>query len=207
MSSKLIPAGQHAEARPWLPRGSAMPNPAARAQDPPPAEEMQARLDAAYQQGYASGETAGAQRASQLLEPAAASLTRIAAELAGMRARIRAEAEEDMVKLALAIARRVLHRELSTDPEAILGIVMAAFQRLNARETHRLRMHPADLAVASGHRALLSFPPGLELSADASLARGSAVFETSRGELDASIDTQLGEIERGFTDLARSRAR
>jgi hypothetical protein len=32
------------------------------------------------------------------------------------------------------------------------------------------------------------------------------LFATSRGELDASIETQLLEIERGFTDIIRRRA-
>ncbi len=41
------------------------------------------------------------------------------------------------------------------------------------------------------------------LSPDASLAPGSAIFETSRGELDASVDTQLAEIDRGFADLCQ----
>jgi flagellar assembly protein FliH len=45
----------------------------------------------------------------------------------------------------------------------------------------------------------------LELVSDAKLPRGSAIFETSRGDLDASIDTQLLEIERGFTDIIRRR--
>jgi flagellar biosynthesis/type III secretory pathway protein FliH len=33
------------------------------------------------------------------------------------------------------------------------------------------------------------------------------VFETSRGDLDASINTQLAEIDRGLTDIVQRRAR
>src|SRR5581483_5832509 len=136
-----------------------------------------------------------------------AALNRIAAELATLRKRFRAEVEEDTVKLAIAIARRVLHREVETDPEAILGLVMAAFQKLNARETHRLRLSPKDAAIVQEHRARFEFPEALQISADASLPPSSAVFETSRGELDASVDTQLAEIGRGFADLVKRRAR
>jgi len=42
---------------------------------------------------------------------------------------------------------------------------------------------------------------------DPQLTPGSAVFETSRGELDASVSTQLDEIQRGLTDLVRRRSR
>jgi flagellar biosynthesis/type III secretory pathway protein FliH len=30
---------------------------------------------------------------------------------------------------------------------------------------------------------------------------GAVVFETSRGSVDAGLDTQLREIERGFADV------
>jgi len=163
-------------------------------------------VQTAYQQGFAAGEAAGAKRASERLEPALAALSATVQDLAGTRKRFRAEAEQDTVKLAISIARRVLHRELATDPEAILGLVIVAFQKLNARETHRLRVSPQDAATIQENRARLEFPPGLEIVTDGSLRRGSAVFETSRGELDASVDTQLAEIDRGFADIMRRRA-
>jgi flagellar assembly protein FliH len=168
--------------------------------------QTDARVKAAYQQGQAASEAAATQRAAQRIEPALASLSHLTQELAGVRKRFRAEAEEDTVKLAIAIARRVLHRELATDREAILGLVIAAFQKLNARETHRLRLSPADMGTLQQYRERLDLPAGLEIVADASLPTGSAIFETSRGDLDASVDTQLAEIERGFADMIRRRS-
>jgi flagellar assembly protein FliH len=168
--------------------------------------QAEARVKAAYQQGQAASEASANQRATQRLDPVLASLTQLTQELAGARKKFRAEAEEDTVKLAIAIARRVLHRELSTDPEAILGLVIAAFQKLNARETHRLRLSPSGAGTLQQYRDRLDLPPGLEILSDSSLPTGSAIFETSRGDLDASVDTQLAEIERGFADLIRRKA-
>src|SRR5437660_1256047 len=168
---------------------------------------MDERVQTAYQQGHAVGEAAGAQRAAQRLDPVFAGLSSVIQELSGARKRLRMEAEEDTVRLAVAIARRVLHRELATDPEAILGLVKAAFAKLNARETHRLRVSPADAAAMEEHRSRLELPPGLEIHADPSLTQGTAIFETSRGDLDASIGTQLFEIERGLADVMRRRAK
>jgi flagellar assembly protein FliH len=180
---------------------------AAEASSPEAEREIQRRLEAARQQGRVEGDSIGAQRAGQRLDPVIASLSALLSDLAQQRPRLRAETEEDTVKLALAIARRVLHRELSADPEALLGLVKAAFQKLNARETHRLRVSPPDAAALQEYRTRLELPPGLEIASDPSLPRGSAVFETSRGELDASVDTQIGEIERGLTDVMRRRAK
>jgi flagellar assembly protein FliH len=106
-----------------------------------------------------------------------------------------------MVRLALAIAQRVLHREIATDPLAILGLVRTGLDRLSARELHRLRLSPGDAQIAIDNRADMELPPAVEILPDPSLPPGSAIFETTRGELDASISTQLGEIERGFADL------
>lgn len=212
MSSKLIRADDSAQQQisVWRPAGSGM----APAQAAPSAEverQMEARLRVAYQDGLSAGDQAArrnaAEQAAQRMEPAIASLNAVVEELASSRKRFRTEAEEDTVKLAVSIARRVLRRELCTDPDAILGLVKAAFQKLNARETHRLRVSKADESTVREHRDWLDLPPAVEISADASLPPGSAIFETSRGELDASVDTQLSEIERGFTDIIRRRAK
>lgn len=215
MSCKRIRSGDQAAADvvEWLPKGggaapSARPHQSDGAGTPSldAQREIEARVQAAYQQGQAAGEAASSQRAALRIEPAVAALNTLIKELAGVRKRFRAEAEEDTVKLAIAIGRRVLHRELASDPEAILGVVIAAFQKLNARETQRLRISTADAAMIQESRARLDLPPGLELIPDPSLMQGSVIFETSRGELDASVDTQLSEIGRGFTDILRRRA-
>lgn len=166
-------------------------------------QEAQARLEQVRQAAFAQGQASAAEQAAARLQPFLDDLARMTAELAGLRRRFRAEAEEDVVRLSLAIARRILHRELSTDPEALLGLVKAAFEKVDARETHRLRVSPEDAALLEQHRAKLDFPPRLEIVPDPGLARASAVFETSRGHLDASVGAQLDEIERGFADLVR----
>ena len=41
---------------------------------------------------------------------------------------------------------------------------------------------------------------GIQIVVDPGLQLGDVIFETAQGDLDASIDTQLREIERGFAD-------
>ena len=76
-------------------------------------------------------------------------------ELAALAPRVRAEAELAVVQLAVAIARRVLHREISTNPAALLGVVKSACERLNARELSRLRAAPLDASLLQEHRAAI----------------------------------------------------
>ena len=181
-------------------RSIASPKPAAAPATPTDAEAAAQNLRAAFEQGRLAGLAAGEAQAAKHLDPVLAVLRQTIADVGGLRPRLRQEAERDLVELAIAIARRVLHREIATDPEAILGLVKSAFDRLNARETHRLRVSPGTAAILGEYRERLGMPLSLEIVADAKLEAGGAVFETSRGELDASVGTQLAEIQRGLTD-------
>lgn len=156
-----------------------------------------------YSSGYHKGEVAGMEQAKAVLDPVAEQLARTAADLAQTRRKLRRDAEDDVVKLSLAIARRILHRELSIDPEAILGVVKAALDKLEGREIDRLRVNPEDAEIVRRHMERAGAPQRFEIVPDARLGRGCAVFETSRGNMDASVDTQLEEIQRGLVDRIR----
>jgi flagellar assembly protein FliH len=215
MSSRLFSGGERApEVTPiaWRQAGGSAPAPQpggmrrAGAQ-PHPEESVEARVHAAYNRGVADGEATAQQKAGALAAPVLSSFGNLIRELAAARQNARKEAEESMVKLALAVARRILHREMSTDPTAILGLIRSAFDRVTAREIHKLRMSPADAQIVLDNRADLAIPTAVEIIADPGLPSGSALFETTRGELDLSVQTQLEEIERGFTDLVVQRKR
>ncbi len=161
------------------------------------------RADAARAAGYREGEAAGSATTNAALQPVLQQMTRTIEELASYRSRFRKEAEQDLVKLSLAIARKILHRELSIDTNAILALVRVVLESIDAREVHRVRLHPADAAVVEPMLTTIGAPQQLVVVADSALERGAAIFETTRGNIDASIQAQLSEIERGFADLRR----
>ncbi len=167
--------------------------------------ELESMVETRAKEAYVRGSREAEQQANARIEPAIQRFAAGAHDLAATRSRARREAEEDVVMLAVAIARKLLHREIAVDPESLLGLVKAALQRIDARELHRIRVNPED---APALEQALNGPGSqrrIEISIDQSLERGAAVFETTRGNLDASIDTQLKEIERGFLDLVKAR--
>jgi flagellar assembly protein FliH len=176
-----------------------------------PAEGMAERQRADWEQriaearsaGLREGEAAGRSRSAAEMQAALERLARTIEEIAGLRSRLRREAEADTVKLALAIARRVIRRELAVDPEALHGLVLAALEKLQAQEICRVHVHPSQVsAIATLLRKAGSGIP-IEVVPDGSRDPGAAVFETERGNLDASVESQLGEIERGLADALR----
>ncbi|MGA2185107.1 MAG: FliH/SctL family protein [Bryobacteraceae bacterium] len=155
----------------------------------------------AFQNGLRQGEAEGRKQALAQLDGELQRLARAVTEMAGLRHLIRREAEEELVRLALAIARRILHRELTIDPEALTGLVKAALGKIELRDTCRVRTHPEHVATVTRCLAQIGAPQKIDVLADTSLEKGSAIFETGRGSLDASVETQLAEIQRGLVDL------
>ena len=158
------------------------------------------QLKQARETGYREGEAAAAQAARARLDGAIDQLGSAVRELAGYRGRLRRDAERDLVGLSIAIARRVLRREVSLDPETVLGVIKAALEKLDAREVCRVRLHPDEVGLLGRRMEAVGLGRNVELAADSSIARGGAVVETTRGALDATIEGQLQEIERGLAD-------
>lgn len=111
--------------------------------------------------------------------------------------------EPEVVKLALAVAARILRREAQMDPLLLTGAVRVALGQLAGSTQVRLKVPAAELDLWTEAIALLpnlSVKPTL-LAGDG-MRLGDCVIETEMGSVDLGIRSQLGEIERGFFDRA-----
>ena len=214
MSSKVRQPDETSGVEPLVWRQMHATGPTRRGVDsetPPDSRERLAQLQQQYEQrareahaaGLREGEAAGRQRAGAELQPVIDRLARSIEEIGGLRARLRAEAEADLIQLSLAIARRVIRRELAIDPEALHGLVLGALEKLQGQEISRVRVHPAHAALVAASLRLNCASAKVEVIADPSRAVGTVIFETQHGNLDASVESQLQEIERGLADRLR----
>src|SRR5579862_8870214 len=64
----------------------------------------------AHQRGFAEGKALGREQAAAELAPVLDRLGRSLVALSSLRARVRKDAEKELLALAIAVARRVLHR-------------------------------------------------------------------------------------------------
>ncbi len=113
------------------------------------------------------------------------------------------EVEHEVVKLALAVAARILRREAQMDPLLLTGAVRVALGQLSGSTEVRLRIPPAELDLWTEAVALLpkvAVKP--KVLAGEGMRLGDCVIETELGTVDLGIRSQLGEIERGFFDRA-----
>ncbi|MGA2211651.1 MAG: FliH/SctL family protein [Bryobacteraceae bacterium] len=158
------------------------------------------QLRQAVQRGYLQGEAAARAALEEPAKAAHAELLRAIAGLAEMRAVIYKEAQADLLRLSMAIARRIVHRELLVSPDILQSIVSVVLDKLDRQEVHRVRVHPAMAARLDEGLKSLSHQRPIVVAGDPTLSVGACIFETGRGNVDASIDSQLGEIERGLAD-------
>ena len=115
------------------------------------------------------------------------------------------EAEAAVVRLALSIAARVLHREAQLDPLLLRGAVRVALE--NAQQSAICVLEVDAERAAAWERWLSSDGTmrRLQIRVKEEVAPGHCRLEIGASSADLSVNTQLAEIERGFFDLLQSR--
>ena len=162
------------------------------------AAQLEQKFQEGKQRGYTEAIAAASREAELQLQPVLGRLARAIQELADERARVRQETAIQLVKLSTAIAARILHREITLDPDAIHGLLRAAFDKVQSREVTRFAVHPDHAAAV--RRFLEQTGKRIEITSDPTLAPGEITIRTAQGEIDVAIETQLKEIERGLAD-------
>lgn len=168
------------------------------------APAFEQKLREARESAYRDGEAAGRAQASGQIQPMLEQLGRSIQEIAVARQKLRAQAEGDLLKLALAIAKKVLHREITADPEALAGLIRVALDKVRVQDIIRVRVNAQHYAAVQQMVQRFTGGARTDVSSDATLPAGGVVVETARGEFDSSIDVQLKEIEKGLADRLAS---
>jgi flagellar assembly protein FliH len=160
---------------------------------------LEAEMVIAKRDAFEAGRQQGEQTARAEVIPVLERLNASIAGIVDLRPGLRRRAEKDAVELSLQIARRVLHRELSIDDNALNALARVVFDRLARTETWQMTVHPQFAEAIRG--SLPARGAGkIRIEADASCEPGTLVVKCSEGVIDASVDSQLAEISHGLTD-------
>jgi flagellar assembly protein FliH len=183
---------------------------------PHDAAEDPARLAAlereAFTKGYAQGERAGAEAAAKRGDAMLRRLHDTLEELTMLRAEMMRQTERQLVQLALAIAARIIHREISLDRGLLVAMARVAIDRLGEQASATIRLNPEDYAAAaaSGDPAWQS--EQVRVIADPLVNRGGCLVQSDFGTMDIGLDSQFRELARAVlgdpeTDPAAVRSR
>lgn len=142
--------------------------------------------------GYAKGLEAARADTLRERQQADARLEAALREIGSLEAGIMRRAERELIQLALAMAERILRREVDLDPDLLLVIARVAIDRLGERAAAVVHLSPADHARLTTGTGVV----GLDLVADPAIPPGGCLVRSAAGDIDAGIEAQIREVAR-----------
>ena len=157
---------------------------------------------AAYENGFRQGEKAGLEIAEKKVEAMMKRYAEAIREIGRIKPTLYAQAGRDVVRLALEVAKKIVHREVQVDREIVQTLIKMTLNHVAVKSAVTIRLHPADYEfVSEERRASMPADEGereIVLLADKSIERGGCLIETECGDIDARIEEEFSEVERAF---------
>lgn len=161
-----------------------------------PEEVHEQQVQESYEKGFEEGK----RQAERGLANVFKALRDAVEELTDLKEHVLRASEEDLLKLAVMIARKVIHQEIATDRLILAKVVSAAVSNASDRDELVIRLNPEDHRLVSAHKHLYlngcNDDRLIELRADEVIAPGGCIVDTVMGEIDARTDSQVDEIFR-----------
>ena len=176
-------------------------------------EGYHAGYDDGYQFGVKNGRQAGFTAANQEarlvreeeLAKFSASLTKATASVQEAMAIWYEESERLLEPMAIEIAEKILHAQLTVDRSVVVDTVKAAMQQVTHATEARVRVNPFDSELMRTlKQEILQAAPtvrNLEISEDPSIDAG-CIIETLGGLVDARISSQLTVLQDSYGKAA-----
>lgn len=163
--------------------------------------EAQTIEENARSEGYASGIEKAAQQAQELIARLETDIALLDADKQAILDAI----EPDTLKLCIEVVEKIIRHEIRTDPKVVQRVVKSCLRRMKNTAEARIRVNPAELAAVRAHRdELLGIADGLKslsIVDDRRISPGGCVVETSSGDFNASVETQLDRIDQKLGEI------
>jgi type III secretion protein L len=110
--------------------------------------------------------------------------------------------EAELVKLAVAIAKKIIGRSIELNPGTVLQTAKEALRGVRSQRRVTIKVHPSDedgLREQAGSLKMLGAEVGeLVIVGNPSIEAGGCIVESDLGVIDAQIGTQLASIENAL---------
>lgn len=171
----------------------------------PTAEEIEQIYQQARDDGYkkgledgqAKGRTAGyeagqaeARKEGQRIEAVAASLDRALAEM-------EPKVADELLALAIELARAVVRHEIAAHPETLLNVVREALGELPHQHVS-IYLHPDDASLLRSYMGDQLAHAGHRIHEDYKLKRGDCILETGGSQVDATVAMRWRRVLEGI---------
>jgi len=155
-----------------------------------------------HEAGHAAGLAAGKAAAQVRMQPALDELERQVESLQGVLDALSrpfqefdAEVQEQLVQLALNIARHLVRRELRIEPAQVIAIIRETVGLLPAAARDvRVHLHPEDAALVREKLASPGAEPAWTLVEDPVMSRGGCRVTTQTAQIDARLEARIQAV-------------
>lgn len=176
-------------------------------EEPEDVETRLARLEReAYEKGFAQGQKGGLALEERQIEEKGKQLEALFSEISDLRAQIYTEAEEELLKMSLLIAKKIIGQEIETNPQIIGRTIRSAMKYLVDKNHVRILINPEDMEEV---RRVLPEIAGLtrggkfQVVEDHAIKRGGCVLESRFGRINATLDDQIEMLEKEIDEELR----
>ena len=170
-------------------------------------EERWEEREAEYAERLRAVEAEARKSAETLVEEAVSGFTNVVDDFLAQREELLKTSEESIVRLSVAIARRMVGEEISENPEVVLSTVRRALKHIREKEHVVVRVNPEELKVVREHAsewlAIVEGTKSLEIEEDERIRRGGCLVETESGNVEAQIERQLQTLEKTLVEKVR----
>lgn len=114
------------------------------------------------------------------------------------RENLEQEAKQDVLRLSLELAERIIYRAIAQDPTIIEDQLAETLQLLSERTAVVVHVNPRDLATAEAIMPelidQLKLGPHVRVVGNGDVSAGGCYVRAGHGDIDARIETQLSRI-------------
>jgi len=175
-----------------------------RAADKAASSDKRELYDEAFTAGFAEGRQAGEEAGRIETALRCKGLEGLIAEIENFKKILFTECEDEAVQLCVNIAEKVIQRELTMQAESVVYVVKEALKAAVTNGKIRIRLNPGDVSIIKEHgRELKRYTQGFSgvaLDGDESIKSGGCIIETDSGEVDATIEGLLDEVQGVLKD-------
>ena len=114
-------------------------------------------------------------------------------------------AEQTILQLAMQVSEKIIGHELSSSKESFLYIVKKVLKEVREYPEIQLRVHHKNYPfLLTAQEEIMSIFPKettFYIYPDEDLQETACIIETSKGRIDASVDSQLHELKQKLIEL------
>ena len=146
-------------------------------------------------------------RASEPAQDIVKRFSSVVDDFLAQRTEMLRSSEESLVRLAVAVARRIIGDTVVVNQDAVLDTVRRALKQVMEKESVIIRVNPEDLRTVREHGSewlsLVEGTHSLDIIDDERISRGGCLVETEAGNVEAQIEKQIRTLERALVEKIR----